>query len=236
MRSIEETATAPGAPVRTRDPVPAPSAEPLTLPIDPDLATELGRGPWEYPWELAPGIDAPTLDPLARQIAWVREAMIEPHARDGLALGEARHALDLNCGEGHLAHRLLEWGAKRVTAVSGDPEALHRARLLRRHFAIGTALELRAPEELEAGPEPDYDVVALAPLPADRDAAIELAAARCRGVCVLECAAAEAGEIAAGALAAGFASVERLDPPTHAVAPFLLGAREILVARAGRER
>ena len=91
-----------------------------------------------------PGIHAQARDPLARQIAWVREAAIEPYALDGLALNDERVALDLSCGEGRLAHRLLEWGAKRVLAVSDDPEALHRARLLRKHFAIDPGeLELR---------------------------------------------------------------------------------------------
>ena len=237
MRSIDETATAkpePATASRTRDPVPAPDVPPIDLRVDPELAGELHGGPWDYPWELAPGIDAPTGDPLARQIAWVREALIEPYAIDGLALNEERLALDLNCGEGHLAQRLLDWGAKRVTGVSDDPEVLHRARLLRRHFAIGEALELLTPAELETPAEPDHDVVVLAPMPADAEAAIEAAASHCRGVCALECADAEADSIAERALAAGFASVERLDPPTHAVAPFLLGAREILIARVRR--
>jgi len=167
-------------------------------------------------------------------MAWAREAMIEPYALDGLALGDARIALDLDCGEGRLAHRLLDWGARRVVAVTADPESLHRATLLRRHLAIDpAALDLVAAEDLEPATEPEFDVVLAVPR-GDDEAAIEAAGARCRGIAAFECADADANRVAAAALAAGFASVERVKPPVHAPAPFLLDEHEILIARAER--
>jgi hypothetical protein len=219
---------------RDPDPQPGRSAAIAGPRLEPELAGELHAGAWQYPWELAPGIHARTRDPLARQIAWVREAAIEPYALDGLALNDERAALDLSCGEGRLAHRLLDWGAKRVLAVSDDPEALRRAQLLRKHFAIDPGeLELRPAGELEPAREPEHDVVLLVPT-SGREELIELAAARCRGICAFECTDEEADGVAEAALAAGFASVTRVKPPTHAVTPFLLGEREILVAAARR--
>lgn len=221
MRSIEEQTKDRARTVERPDPWPR---------IDAELRSGILDSGWEYPWELAPGIHAHARDPLARQTAWVRAAMVEPYALDGLALGEERTALDLNCGEGHLAQRLLDWGARRVLAVSADPEALRRARLLRDHYAIAAgALELLPMAELGSAPEPDIDVVVAFPLVDDE--LIELAAARSRSVFAFECPEADADRLATAALAAGFASVVRLDPPAQAVSPFLLGQREVLVAR-----
>ena len=237
MRSTDKTAPAETSPPQAdREPDPKPRrGEAFAGPrIEPELAGELHAGAWQYPWELVPGLHAEARDPLARQIAWVREAAIEPYALDGLALNDDRVALDLSCGEGRLAHRLLEWGAKRILAVSDDPEALHRARLLRKHFAIDPGeLELRPAAELEPAAEPDHDVVLLVPT-SGKEGLIDLAAARCRGICAFECTDEEANGVAEAALAAGFASVTRVEPPTHAVTPFLLGEREILVATARR--
>lgn len=235
MRSTDETRLTPPPPTGVALPPARSEREPQARApswprIDPELAGEIVGAPWEYPWELAPGIHAPARGPLARQTAWVREAMIEPYALDGLALGDARVALDLNCGEGHLAHRLLDWGARRVVAVSDDVESLHRARLIRKHFAHDPdTLDIRANSELDPTSDPDFDVVVAVPL--GDESLIETAAARCRSVFVLECPDADADRVAAATLAAGFSSVERLEPPTHAVSPFLLGRREILVAR-----
>ncbi len=227
MRSTERTATA------AASPTPAPREPAIGPRIDPELAGELVGGPWQYPWELTPAIDAPVTDPLARQIAWAREAMIEPYALDAFALDAERTALDLSCGEGRLAQRLLDWGARHVLALSADPESLHRAILLRRHFAIDPGrLELRACDETHLDRHGrDFDVVLLLDA-RTRETKLEAAARLCRGVCALECSDADADEVAAAALAAGFAVVERAAPPVHAPPPFLLGEREILVARA----
>jgi hypothetical protein len=237
MRPTEQTAIAEEPPTsadpgRVDDPRPTATGRIERARLDPELAAELRGDSWQYPWDLGPGLCAPAADPLARQIAWTRETMIEPYALDGLALDDERLGLDLCCGEGRMAQRLLAWGANRVVAVSDDMAALNRAKLIRRHFAIPPSeLELRPLEELGTADVPDHDVVVLAPT-SGNESLIELAASHCRGVCAFECTDAEAEDVAAAALAAGFVSVERIDPPLHAVPPFLLGEREILVARA----
>jgi hypothetical protein len=89
---------------------------------------------------------------------------------------------------------------------------------------------------VDASAGPDHDIVLAIPIGNAEEELIAAAAARCRGIFVLECADADTDRIATAALAAGFESVERLTPPMHAVPPFLLGEREILIARARRER
>lgn len=163
---------------------------------------------------------------------------MEPYARDALALGEARDALDLNCGEGWIAHRLLDWGARLVVARDERPDRMLRARLLREHFAVpATELDLRDPPErteAEAGMHFDLVVVAGA---ADRLIAdtsmLAAAATAARSICAIECRDADANAVARAALEAGFVSVERASPPLQADPRFLLGELELLIAKTG---
>lgn len=207
--------------------------------LDPRLEAELAAEPWEQSWELTPAIHTPVRDPGARQRWWTLERMLEPYARDAFALAPARDraALDLHCGEGWIAQRLLRWGARRVVACDDREDRLRRARLLREHFAIPAAeLDLRDGAGASAAEsEGRFDVVVLAGA-ADRIAGeeplISLAAAATRSICAIECHDAAANAVAEAALEAGFGSVERAAPPLHAAPRYLLGDLELLIAKA----
>lgn len=218
-----------------------PAAAPSAPRLDPRLAAELAGDAWEQGWELTPSIHTPVLDPAARQQWWTLERMLEPSARDALVLADDPVALDLRCGEGWIAQRLLEWGARRVVAFDDRPDRVRRARLLAEHFAIRPAeLELHDAGEIGAAvPEGRFDVVVLAGA-ADRLGAdqgpLSVASARTRSICAIECNGADADTVAHAALAAGFASVERATTPRDAAPRYLLGHRELLIAKAAGRR
>jgi hypothetical protein len=163
--------------------------------------------------------------------------MLEPYVRDAFALAPAgtRTALDLHCGEGWIAQRLLDWGARRVVARDDRDDRLRRARLLRDHFAIPAA-------ELDLAGEPGpgeigerFDVVVLAGAAerlAGETALISGAPRSTRAICAIECHDADADAVAGAALEAGFASVERAAAPRHAAPRYLLGDLELLIAKA----
>ena len=209
--------------------------------LDPRLVTELGAERWEQSWELTPSIHTPVLDPTARQRWWTLEWMLEPYARDALVLSDDPIALDLHCGEGWIAQRLLEWGARRVVAFDDRPDRVRRARLLRDHYAIPAAeLDLRLAGEIGQGDfEERFDVVALTGAADQLDAAhglLSVARARTRSICAIECDGAAANAVAEAALAAGFASVERASQPLHGAPCYVLGHRELLIAKAAVDR
>jgi SAM-dependent methyltransferase len=203
--------------------------------LDPRLLAELEGDPWETSWQLTPAVHTPAGDPEARQRAWTLAQMLRPAARDAFALSEERTALDLNCGEGWLAHRLLGWGARRVVATDDRQSMLLRARLLRDHFSVpGAELELMGPGQL---PTPDagrrFDVV-LRTGALDRAAdAGDLADAfeRTGRILAIECHGDRANETAEAALAAGFASVDRIRPPLHGAPTYVTEQRDLLIAR-----
>ncbi len=201
--------------------------------LDPRLVAELAGNRWEQSWELTPSIHTPVLDPAARQQWWTLERMLEPFARDAFALAEDPVALDLHCGEGWIAQRLLEWGARRVVAVDDRPDRLRRARLLRDHYAIRAAeLDLRDPGDDHDG---RFDVVVMTGardrLGAEPEALLSSARAATRSICGLECRNLDANSVAEAALAAGFASVERATAPLQAAPSYRLGERELLIAK-----
>ena len=137
-RSTNKPATA--APARPAPPLPSAGKAPA---LDPRLLSELGGPRWEQSWELLPTLHTAAFDPGARQRFWTLAEMLHPHVRDAFALTQGpagRTALDMRCGEGWLAHRLLDWGARHVVALDERPERLRRARLLRDHFAIRAAI------------------------------------------------------------------------------------------------
>jgi hypothetical protein len=205
--------------------------------LDPRLATELGGERWEQSWELTPSIHTPVLDPTARQRWWTLERMLQPYARDALVLSDDPIALDLHCGEGWIAQRLLEWGAGRVVAFDDRPDSVRRAGLLRDHYAISAAeLDVRLADE--TGPrdvEGRFDVVVLTGAADRLDAAGGLpsfARAKTGSICAIECNGADANAVAEAALAAGFAAVERASQPLHGAPCYVLGHRELLIAKA----
>ena len=209
--------------------------------LDPRLATELAGEGWEQSWELTPSIHTPVLDPAARQRWWTLERMLEPYARDALVLSDDPVALDLHCGEGWIAQRLLHWGAGRVVAFDDRPDRVRRARLLRDHYAIPAA-ELDVQLSGETGMqdvEGRFDVVVLTGAADRLDASqglLSVARATTRSICGIECNGAAANAVAEAALAAGFASVERASQPLHGAPCYVLGHRELLIAKAAVDR
>lgn len=230
-----DTPTA-GAPPRPGSSLPATGTPPA---VDPRLLSELAGPRWEQSWDLLPTLTTTAADPGARQRLWTLAAMLHPFVRDAFALSERRTALDMHCGEGWLAQQLLSWGARRVVALDDRPESLRRARLLRDHFAIAAAeLELREANE----PPPDsgdrFDVVLLTgALERAADPVTLARAFEATGlICAIECAGAEANAVAEAALAAGFASVDRLRPPLQGAPAYVVEQRDLLIAhvRIGR--
>jgi hypothetical protein len=208
--------------------------------LDPRLLAELEGAAWETSWQLTPAVHTPAGDPEARQRAWTLAQMLRPAVRDAFALSEDRTALDLSYGEGWLAHRLLDWGARKVVAADARQDRLLRARLLRDHFSIpGAELELMGADEL---PPPDaqqrFDVVLRTGALDRAGDADELAEAyeRTARILAIECHGPRANETAEAALAAGFASVDRIRPPLHGAPTYVTEQRDILIAhvRIGR--
>lgn len=198
------------------------------------LRAELGGTSWDYPWELAPALRAPCSGRSARRQAWTLERMIEEPARDALAVSTRPRGLDLACGEGRLAGRLLVWGAARVVGIETRELQRRRAQLLREQLAIGEArLELRAGlADLDLGD--GFDVVLLLGADPELGAGSELlasAAEATRGICAIETLAARTSPVAEAAIAAGFGSAELVGPPLHADPAYLLEERELLIAR-----
>jgi predicted RNA methylase len=234
-RSTDKPAsTRPAARAIPRQPILPPPGEPGPA-LDPRLVAELDGPRWDQSWELTPSIHTAALDPGARQRFWTLGEMVHPFARDAFALSGTPSALDLRCGEGWMAQRLLAWGARHVVAVDGRPERLRRARLLRDHFAIPSAeLTLLAePEWTPPAREDRFDVVLLTGAIDRAGDAETLAAAHaaCRSVCAIECRGAETNAVAEAALEAGFSSIDRLRPPLQGAPVYVLEDRDVLIAK-----
>jgi len=212
----------------------APAQDARWAHLDPRLVEELSAGGWDHGWRLTPTAHAPLRGPTARQETWTLEGMIEPFARDQLALAEERSVLDLNCGEGWLAQRLLDWGARRVVAIDDRSRHLHRARLLRAHFAIPeTELDLRPAESAATESGETFDIVLLVGAPERMldDRLVSSARETTRGICAIESLGGDSVAVAKLALAAGFTSVERVPPPLQGAPRYVLDEHELLIAR-----
>jgi len=118
---------------------------------------------------------------------------MEPIVRETLAaVGHEATALDLACSEGWFAHRLLDWGARRVLGVDIRPENVDRAELVRARlgsaadrlgFEVADVFDLR-PERIGT-----FDVVLCLGLIYHLEnpvGALRIAQALTRGVCVVE--------------------------------------------------
>ena len=205
--------------------------------LDPRLVAELAGARWEHAWELTPSIHTAAADPGARQRSWTLGEMIRPAAFDAFAVSDQRRVLDLRCGEGWLAHRLLDWGARSVVAIDDRPDLLRRARLLRDHFAIpGARLGLLDAAEWQPPADDErFDVVLLtgALERAGDEATLAQARRATRSICAIECRGTETNLVAEAALAAGFASVDRVRPPLQAAPAYVVEERDVLIAKAG---
>ena len=201
--------------------------------LDPELAGEVLAGGWDHRWEIAPGVWTPCADPGARAADWTLERMLERQARDALVMSDDPTVLDLACGEGLLLHRVVGWGAHRGLGIEGDSARLHRARLLRDHFALGERQVRLQAALTPADREELFDVVLLTgirDLLGDEAALLAAAGALTRGVCAIEVRPGSADPVARAALAASFGWVKRVTPPLHASPRYLLGQRELLLA------
>jgi hypothetical protein len=238
MRSTDKSADSRHLTVARATPsapaLPSPGEAPA---LDPRLVAELSGPGWETSWELTPSIHTTAADPGARQRLWTLGEMIRPHVRDAFALSDEPRALDLQSGEGWIAQRLLQWGARHVVAVDDRPDRLRRARLLRDHFAIG-ASQLTLVEMREWSPperEDRFDVLVLAGAPerARDEQALARARASTRSVCVLECEGSDTNLVAETALAAGFRTVDRLRPTLQGAPAYVLEELDVLIAKVG---
>lgn len=211
-----------------------PGAETPLPGIDPRLAAELESPPWIASWELTPTVHTPSADPAARQRWWTLAEMLRPHARDAFVMSDDPRALDMRCGEGWMAQRMLSWGARHVRALDNRERAARRAMLLRDHYAIPAAeLEVREREEATSEPAESFDVVVLfdaCELLSD-PAPLKAARARCRGIFAFECYGSETVFVAEAALKAGFAEIDRPLPPPGADRAYVLERRDVLIAR-----
>jgi tRNA (mo5U34)-methyltransferase len=133
--------------------------------VAPELREELAREPnWMYLWPLPKGHQLKPLGAELDSVHTTRAEMIEPAVRAALAQSPSATAIDLACSEGWFAHRLLDWGAKRVIGLDIREQNIHRARLMREHFAIPPErLELRRADlfDLPLIAKEQYDVVLL---------------------------------------------------------------------------
>jgi hypothetical protein len=106
--------------------------------VSPRLLAELESEPeWMYPWQIAPGVAAPTHAAWLASIHDTRMRMIEKPVRRALAAaGGAATAIDLACNEGWFSHKLLDWGAARVIGVDIREVNIRRARLIATEFGL----------------------------------------------------------------------------------------------------
>jgi 2-polyprenyl-3-methyl-5-hydroxy-6-metoxy-1,4-benzoquinol methylase len=92
-----------------------------------------------YEWDLGEGLRTAVKGPELMAFHETRASVMGPIVREALAAaGPDATALDLACSEGWFAHRLLDWGARRVVGVDIRPENIQRAELVREHLGVGT--------------------------------------------------------------------------------------------------
>jgi len=90
-----------------------------------------------FPWHLGPGVEPPLIGPNLPSVHRTRMELMERPVREALAAaGPDATALDMACCEGWFAHRLLDWGAARVTGIDLREVNIRRAELVRDHFDI----------------------------------------------------------------------------------------------------
>ncbi len=155
-----------GSPSPAPPTAPAAARPPAGLPRLVDgLGEELAAGGWSYPWRLGPGLEAPAR-PSSRRLAWSFAAMIEGPCRDALLLAESPRALLIGAADGHLAHRLLDWGAESVVASESRERERRRATLIARQLRVPPSRLEIVPGVGAAGadfPGAGFAVVLLAP-------------------------------------------------------------------------
>ena len=189
------------------------------------------------PWELA-GPEQAAGDPGGRQTAYALAAMLIDAVRDEQALTRRPlRGIVIGCGNGWIAHRLLEAGLASVVAVDW------------RRDEIAAALELRdrlafAPSELQLRPVASVaELAATTPRPArfdiafisrdvgERDAVIPFAHSAGARLCAIESADRLADRDRARE--AGFGRISLSEPPADAGRQLILRQRALVLARPG---
>lgn len=162
--------------------------------ISDDLRREITAPPaWMYPFEFADGSAPPLLHHELPTVHQTRAAMMEPVVRDALeAGGTDASAIDIACSEGWFAHRLGDWGAARVHGVDVREVNIRRAELVREHYGIDPSrLTFEVGDALFLAPDSvgKFDVVLMIGLIYHLEnpiAALRIARALTRGLCVVE--------------------------------------------------
>lgn len=152
-----------------------------------------GEPTWMYEFDLGGGTRTRTMSPELMDIHRTRAALAAPTASVELAqAGVGASAIDLACSEGWFAHRLLEWGARRVIGVDIRAENIRRAVLVRDRLGIGEerlCLQRADVYELEAEVAGTFDVVLCMGLIYHLEnpvGALRIARSLTRGVCIVE--------------------------------------------------
>ncbi len=162
--------------------------------INPSELNELAASPtWMYEWDLGDGLRTAVKGPEHMSVHLTRASIMEPIVREALAAaGPDVTALDLACSEGWFAHRLLDWGARRVLGVDIRPENIDRAELVRDRLGIAAdRLRFEVADVFDLRPERigTFDVVLCLGLVYHLEnpiGALRIARALTRDVCVVE--------------------------------------------------
>jgi hypothetical protein len=168
--------------------------ESTNRPVSEELRRELDSEPqWMYPWELAPGVEAPIHGPHLPAIHETRLAMMEPAVREALlAAGPQASTIDLACNEGWFSHRALELGAGRVLGIDIREVNVRRAKLVAEQLGIPAgSVEYHQGDVYDLDPAElgQFDVVLLLGLiyhVEDPTGAIRVARSLARRLCVIE--------------------------------------------------
>lgn len=196
-----------------------------------------GKRVLDHVWDLGPGQVTPSPAPGARQAGYNVAAMLAEAVRDELALSdEPLRGLVIGCGEGWIAHRLLDWGLAFVLGIDEREEAIGAALNLRDRFALAPdELALRRVGSLAglgAAGLGRFDLAFVAGRIAERAAAFELARASGVRLCAIE----SGDRLADRAMAreVGFGTVSLAEPAADSERRIVLLERALLLARPRR--
>lgn len=146
-----------------------------------------------YPWQLAPGVEAPIHGPHLPAIHETRLAMMEPAVKEVLlSASPDGTVVDLACNEGWFSQRMLELGAKSVLGIDIREVNVIRARLVAEQLGIpAEEIDFQTGDVYALDPNElgQFDVVLLLGLiyhVEDPTGAIRVARRLAKRVCVIE--------------------------------------------------
>lgn len=152
-----------------------------------------GEPEWMYEFDLGHGVRTQTLGPELMDIHRTRASVAEPVARAAFAgPGATGTAMDLACSEGWFGHRMLEWGARKVTGVDIRDENVRRARMVAERLGVNEErLRFQVADVYDVDPAAmgTFDVVLCFGLIYHLEnpvGALRIARALTRGACIVE--------------------------------------------------